>query len=99
MTVEDHLATVRTSYDAVAESYFEGFPADRSGGACGVRHIRVGMGGRRTLGSRTIRGCHSYQAPQVVEIAGRVLVVWEHEDRHVATAVVMPARWHAMTSV
>lgn len=59
----------------------EGYGADRSGGECGLRRLADGA-------TRSLRGCHAYTAPAVVEVGDRTIAVWEHENGDIAVSAV-----------
>jgi hypothetical protein len=60
-----------------------GYRAGLSGELCGIeRRVRGGDPIRRELPE-----CHAFQAPEVVRIGGRTLVVWERADSQVAVSV------------
>lgn len=59
----------------------EGYESDRLGGECGLE-----QGGAR----RSLPGCHAYQAPEIVRVGDRTVVVWEEHDRTVAVSALRP---------
>jgi hypothetical protein len=64
-----------------APSPIAGYASDREGGECGVSFGE---------GRAPLPGCHAYLAPEVVRLAGRTLVVWEHRGANVSVSEVGP---------
>lgn len=58
-----------------------GLPSDRFGRECGLE-----AHGRR----RALPGCHAYQAPAIVRVGDRTMVVWEQHDESVAVSELGP---------
>lgn len=63
-----------------------GYASDRRGSECGL----VRRAQSEIVEQRAIAGCHAYLAPEVVELAGRTIAIWEHAGGEVAVGEVRP---------